>query len=86
MTKLRSKKLKDFRFSLGDSHQGEVGLCFSIKANSQNEAVKLAREAFKDIEEQGQDIKAQVPNEAILFCAVYVRPESITKDHIVDIS
>jgi hypothetical protein len=41
--------MTEYRFSIGDSNTNGLGLCFSVKARTEDKAVEIANELLSDL-------------------------------------
>jgi hypothetical protein len=87
--------MKSFHFSLGDSSDGPIGFCASIKAKTQEDALAALRDAIEAInrehslpDDRGNRAYMSVdsvrPTLEVEYIQVYFNPDKITLDDIDD--
>ena len=76
-------KLKSYHFDLGNSTDGPVGMCASVKARSKAEAVGLLKQLLPEEIQLGRQIESAGQIE---YINVYVNPDKITMADIDDVS
>lgn len=76
-----------YRFSLGDSNEGQVGFCFDLvleqEKKDEDEAAVKCREALSEYGAEDSMTGLSILPEPFSGICVYVNPTKITADDIV---
>ena len=79
-----------YRFSLGNSTTGQVGLCFDLHVTQERtnkaQAVRLAREALANQIDDPLPVPNAYLSERMRGAVVYVNADKLTERDIVDIT
>ena len=82
--------MNEYRFSIGDSRRGPLGLCFSVYATSTRDAVCLARRVLVHNADGHELVYPLRDSEGIklgYFGVLYFNPKtSVTRKNIVDVT
>lgn len=78
-------KLKSYHFSIGNSTNGQIGLCGRVRAHSEDEAVKIFRAALGE-ESKIRACTGDVPDGSVEYLEAYFNADKITKKDIDEVS
>lgn len=70
----KTRKLKEYHFSCGDSSNGPVGFCAVVRAYTKVEALKKLREAMPEEEE----LKTYDGSDDVVYFNVYFNEAKVT--------
>lgn len=76
------RRLKSYHFSLGNSSDGPVGLCFRVLARSIPQAVEQAKELLAQEEWNNTREARPVIDNHVEYFSFYTNPDAITKKDI----
>ena len=80
---------KEYLFSLGDSQNGPIGFCATMRAKSAKEAVRKLRNAIEWFNREcdvakATGVKGEEP--AVAALEVYFKTDCITENDIIEVS
>ncbi|NIN68647.1 MAG: hypothetical protein GTO63_28860 [Anaerolineae bacterium] len=74
---MADEELKEFHFSCGDSGDGPIGFCGTIKAKDREEAVAIMKRVLPD-EMKIHPVGDDDDNERVEYLRLYTNTENIT--------
>jgi hypothetical protein len=78
-------RMKSFRFDLGDSNAGPIGMVLRVQARDARRAARLARRCLRLATGDCGDVQLLVPQElrhAVEYIHVYINPRRISQNDI----
>ena len=77
--------MRDYRFSFGNTTTGEVGLCFSVEGDSEEQAIQAAQQIINDV---GDGVDVDLIGDwhvSAVSVQLYLGSFTVTAAHIADV-